>query len=59
MNNQCHMINCRYNINAKCTSEKDYQACTEAVVGVLGKDRYNSFLEWEKSEIERKKNERN
>ena len=55
MNNQCHMLTCRYNINANCTSEKDYQACTDAVIGVLGKDRYDSFLEWEKSEIERKK----
>ena len=54
MNNQCHMSTCRYNINAKCTSIKDYKACTDAVIGVLGKDRYNSFIKWEKSEIERR-----
>lgn len=54
MNKQCHMLTCRYNINAKCTSEKAYQTCTEAVKRVLGEERYNSFLEFEKTEIERK-----
>ena len=54
MNNQCHMLTCRYNVFAKCTSEKDYQICTDVVKKVLGEDRYNSFLEWEKSEIKRK-----
>ena len=55
MSNQCHMLTCRYNINAKCTSEKDYKVCTDAVIGVLGKEKYESFLEWEKSEITKKK----
>lgn len=53
--NQCHMLTCRYNINTNCTSKTDYKVCTDAIVGVLGKDKYESFLQWEKSEINRKK----
>lgn len=55
-NHQCHMLNCRYNSGAKCTSERNYEICTSAIIGVLGEDRYNSFLRWEKAEIEKKKN---
>ena len=54
MNKQCHMSTCRYNHKAECTSDPEYKICTDAVIGVLGEDRYNSFLEWEKSEIERR-----
>ena len=35
MNKQCHMLTCRYNINSKCISEKDYQKCTDVVKRVL------------------------
>ena len=54
MNNQCHMLTCRYNHKAECIDGREYKICTDAVKSVLGEDRYNSFLEWEKSEIKRK-----
>ena len=54
MNNQCHMLTCRYNHKAECIDGREYKICTDVVKQVLGEDRYNSFLEWEKSEIKRK-----
>ena len=54
MSNQCHMLTCRYNHKAECMDGREYKICTDVVKQVLGEDRYNSFLEWEKSEIKRK-----
>ena len=54
MNNQCHMLTCRYNHKAECIDGREYKICTDVVKQVLGEDRYNSFLEWEKLEIKRK-----
>ena len=54
MNNQCHMLTCRYNHKAECISDTEYKICTDAVKSALGENGYNLFLEWEKSEIKRK-----
>lgn len=54
MNKPCHMLTCRYNHKAECIDGREYKICTDVVKQVLGEDRYNSFLEWEKSEIKRK-----
>jgi hypothetical protein len=54
MNKQCHMLTCRYNHKAECIDGREYKICIDVVKQVLGEDRYNSFLEWEKSEIKRK-----
>jgi hypothetical protein len=54
MNKQCHMLTCRYNYKAECIDGREYKICTDVVKQVLGEDRYNSFLEWEKLEIKRK-----
>lgn len=54
MNNQCHMLTCRYNHKDECINECEYKICIDVVRQVLGEDRYNSFLKWEKSEIKRK-----
>jgi hypothetical protein len=48
------MLTCRYNHKAECIDEREYKICIDVVKQVLGEDRYNSFLEWEKLEIERK-----
>ena len=48
------MLTCRYNHKAECIDGREYKICTDVVKQVLGEDRYNSFLEWEKSEIKRK-----
>ncbi len=53
MNNQCHMLTCRYNVNAKCISNPEYKICTDTVKKVLGEDKYDSFLKWEKEQIEK------
>ena len=54
MNKQCHMLTCRYNHKAECIDGLEYKICIDVVKQVLGEDRYNSFIEWEKSEIKRK-----
>lgn len=54
MNSQCHMLTCRYNYKAECTNECEYKICIDVVKQVLGEDRYNSFLKWEKSEIKKR-----
>ena len=54
MNKQCHMLTCRYNHKAECIDGLEYKICIDVVKQVLGEDRYNSLLEWEKSEIKRK-----
>mgnify|MGYP000910539123 CR=1 FL=1 len=53
MNSQCHMLTCRYNHKAECINECEYKICIDAAKQVLGEDRYNSFLKWEKSEIKK------
>lgn len=46
--NQCHKTDCRYNIQGQCTDKPNYKECTRVVKQVLGEDRYDSFLKWEK-----------